>query len=249
MKILVDPEVERIFGDRRSFVRCDGIKDVDALLDHILSAVGISADQASSHAALFAHLGEEPSVIVLDNFEDLCPDGPVEGVEDLLAALSDRAQLVITKRGGSQLRLARQKAAEILRLPSSAAESAFLNYVPEEARKEVPLEDPALQLLLERLDGYPLAISLVARLIRRGRGPRELLREYDTKRSNLLQHGRGNSRTSSLAVSVQLSLESNLVRNTEGTCETCFLLAHFLMGPHATFSAMRYSGHRTRPPM
>lgn len=225
MKVLVDSEVESIFCDRRAFVRCDGLKNADALLDHIVSALGLTTAQTSTQLVLFAYLGEHPTVVVLDNFEDLCPDGPVDGVEDLLAGISDRAQLVITKRGGSQLQLARHESAEILRLPLSAARSAFLAYVPRKERESVE-RDPALHGLLERLDEYPLAISLVARQVRCGRGPRELLQQYDAQRSTLLRHGGGDSRTNNLAVSVQLSLDNQLIRNTEGARETCFLLAH-----------------------
>lgn len=167
---------------------------------------------------------------VLDNFEDLCPDGPAKGVQELLAGMSEHAQIIVTKRGRPDLRLARSRSFPIRRLDPATARTAFLGYV--EMSGEHVDEGPALDSLLDRLDGYPLAISLVARAIGPGTGPAEVLAQYDEGRADLLNYGDGDDRTNSLAASVRLSLETTLMQDVEGARETCFVLAHLPDGVH-----------------
>lgn len=227
MKVMLDRTIRKLFDDQRTFVRCDGIKTRDTLLDHLVAELDVHLGGQVPQAALIAHLRANKAILVLDNFEDLCPNGPATGVEDLLAAMAESSQLILTKRGTPDLQLARLKSVSVEKLDASTSRKAFLAYVDNAGGHAD--KGPAFDALLDRLDGYPLAISLVGRAMVSGITTSQLLLQYDRLAKS---YGHANDRISSVVASIRLSLESKLMLETPGARETCFLLSLLPDGAH-----------------
>ena len=171
------------------FVRIGFVPLVDCLderqaLDALARALNIVARDPLQ--SIIDALGGQPTLLVLDNFEQL-PDSALALVSRLLEGLPALHLLVTSRRrlglGGEQVFVLgglpvpdlQAPQADILRSPAVAlfvdrARAARPDYQP------APTDGPALCVLVRLLDGMPLALELAASRVR-GCTLQELLRQ------------------------------------------------------------------------
>ena len=150
-----------------------GVREPDALLPAIAAALGVD-DAGPLESALVRRLHARPTLLVLDNFEQLVDAAPT--VEALLERAPDSRALVTSQL---PLRVARER---LLRLgplaPDSAAAlfheraaAAAPDYRASEHGREV-------EAICARIDGVPLAVELAAARVST-LAPAELLARLD----------------------------------------------------------------------
>ena len=144
-----------------------GVREPDALLPAIAAALGVD-DAGPLESALVRRLHARPTLLVLDNFEQLVDAAPT--VEALLERAPDSRALVTSQL---PLRVARER---LLRLgplaPDSAAAlfheraaAAAPDYQASEHKREV-------EAICARIDGVPLAVELAAARVSNARASR-----------------------------------------------------------------------------
>ena len=192
---------------RIAFVALAQARSVDDLVRLTLAALDLSVpagDRAQAEGALDRALDREPTLLVLDNFEQLMgADGTLSWVADRLANV-EALSLWVTSR--ERLRIGGERAFEVPPLGTVAEGAGAEGEVGPEAAltseavrlllvRAPELLDPrhaeALKEIAERLEGIPLALELAAaRLV--VMGPSELaerLRAHGASRLDLLGHG------------------------------------------------------------
>jgi hypothetical protein len=105
------------YGDGVVFVPLAGVRDADLVVPTIAAVLGaVEFDHRASLKGLKVHLRDRRMLLLLDNFEQVSPAGPI--VAELLAA-SPRLQIIVTSR--ARLRLSGEHEFRIggLSLPKS----------------------------------------------------------------------------------------------------------------------------------
>ena len=152
-----------------------GVRDPVALIPAIAAALGVAdADNRSPDHAVAHRLRARPTLLVLDNFEQLVDGAPA------VAALLDHApgtRVLITSQ--LPLRIAQEY---LLRLAPLSADSAVTLF-DERARAAAPDFDlgehrEAVEAICARVDGMPLAVELAAARVST-LAPGELLARLD----------------------------------------------------------------------
>jgi tetratricopeptide (TPR) repeat protein len=205
--LLHDRRVERRFGSRRYFVRCEGAPEAEALLTEIAAAVGVPIG-ADLSLRVMAALAAAPALLVLDNAETpWLPD--TLATEQLLLAMASVPRLALVasirgaqRPGGGVWR----PAIHVLPLAEDDARKVFLD-VAGTAYKD----DPDLSELLAALDGLPLAVELLAHAAEGEPNLAALRRRWVDERVSMLSRGAGDDRLLSLAVSLELSITGPLM--------------------------------------
>lgn len=216
-----DPFTIERFGDNRHWIACDIAEKPELLIQNLAYTFNIKLQpNAKSLQQIVKAIRSSPSehLLVLDNLETLLDnDGYRQGTENILlhlASLSNLA-LLITKRSiqlPSGINWTRRRLPLVGPLDVQAARQAFVTAHDLED-ESLDLEDGSLDDLLCELDLVPLAITLIATAGQSPeRTPTELLKSLRSRRSKMLQIHAGRKdvkdRMSSIAVSVQVSLES-----------------------------------------
>lgn len=202
-KALHDTRVSNRYGMRRAFVRCDAATDRATLVAAMAQAVGVEAGP-NLETRVLDEIERAPAVVVLDNFETPWgnSDRDVEDLLALLGAISGLA-LVVTIRGMRRpYNLDWRGSITVEALPKSPARQIFLAVAGQQFDA-----DERLDALLKTLEGWPLAIELLANQAVTESNLAGLERRWQRKRADLLKRGRSEDRLSNLAVSVELSLE------------------------------------------
>ncbi|KZV95548.1 hypothetical protein EXIGLDRAFT_735097 [Exidia glandulosa HHB12029] len=223
LTVLHSPATVRRFGERRYFVPCDAadrIRD-GGCLGVVAGAFGILASsRAKLEREVLAFLqGEgEETLVVLDNFESAwehhsstSTSSEAESLLSLLASLPNLS-LLVTLRGSerpSASSWTRPFFPPLRPLSQDAARQAFLSI----AGSEEPLDER----LMEKLDGVPLALELMAYLAQLESAP-TLLARWEEQRTSMLKRG-----LTSLDASIALS--ANSPRMTDGALKLLSLLA------------------------
>jgi tetratricopeptide (TPR) repeat protein len=178
--VLHDAEVVAAFGERRYFVSLAAARDVDAMVACVAAALGVEIG-ADLRASVAARVGEQRTLLVLDNFETAWHAAELE-VEALLAEWSAvaRLALVVTVRGTDWPAAALDAKLEVGPLALADARSIMLRYEPQYAEAGEQLDE-----LLAELGGIPLAIELLARSAQRMQFA-TLQRAWDLQRSELI---------------------------------------------------------------
>jgi tetratricopeptide (TPR) repeat protein len=213
------------------FIPCDAFSTASDLVLGILQVIkGNVSSRGDPKENLISRLEVEvkrPVILVLDNFESPW-DSPGARTEliDVLKTLASlpRLQLVMTIR--SDYPPAR---GDILwtslflePLSMAAARELFLAVNP----KTLPTEYLDLDLLLNKLDGLPLAVKLLAEL-KYSMTCAGLLRRWKEQATSLLDtKGQSPSRLTSFDISVSLSLESQAMRDVPEALELLAVICH-----------------------
>ncbi|EJD47509.1 hypothetical protein AURDEDRAFT_163380 [Auricularia subglabra TFB-10046 SS5] len=210
VSVLHHPEVEGRFGKSRHFVSCDAAEGGSNALRLLAEAFGAApADQKAAQKRIreALELPDKPSLLVLDNFESAWEgEAQRQDAEQLLQFL-DSLQglaLMITLRGTERpqgIAWSRPFLAPLAVLSDEAAKQTFL------AIADVADEGPAVESLLGNLDNVPLALVLMANLAQ-SEAPALLLQRWKEMQTTMLARGTGDTKSTSLDVSIQLSLQS-----------------------------------------
>lgn len=195
--------VEERYGDRRFFVSCDSASDRESLLGEIARALKVGPGPTRDEK-LFAELERGRIVLGLDN-PDAAYWAETPGVEELLAQLAavPGLALAISLRGEERpFGTPWREAIRLLPLSRVAARSAFLQVAGEKFRG-----DPDLEKVLDVIDGWPLALTLLAHRAQVESSLSGLLALWVAKRTEILRRGDERSRLN-IDVSLGLSIES-----------------------------------------
>ena len=202
-----DSRVIARFGKaRRFFVNLEPAPNADGALTRLATDLGLPASGAPSEveAKIAAACAGQPTLAILDNLETPW-DKDTAATEALLGRLAaiDGLRLVITVRGeppklpGAGARTLR----DVEQLQDADARALFLRHAGDHFAA-----DPALPGLLSALDGHPLSIELLAANAQGKLDLRGLAADWNDRRADLLRHGAGNDRLTSLRASLDLSL-------------------------------------------
>jgi predicted ATPase len=169
---------ERFPSVRADFVRLASVAEPELVLPRIAAAVGAVVEGTRSpHEALVEHFTDNPSLLVLDNLEQVVAVAPEL---DRLLTASTSLQILATSRAALRLRAEHEYPVAALSVP------AFLQPPPLDAASALPAvrlfadraravrydfeltQDnvAAVVEICRRLDGLPLAIELAAARIR-----------------------------------------------------------------------------------
>jgi len=165
-------------GKEVVFVPLGAVTDADLVLPAIADALGVAVERSEPvDDAIASRIGDAPSVVVLDNFEQ------VSGAAGRIAALLERCsrmQFLVTSRHLLHLRGEHEYPLPPLGVPSetriqtleSVRDSPAVELFVSQAKAARPafvLTDDnvgAVAELVRRLDGLPLALELVAARVR-----------------------------------------------------------------------------------
>ena len=184
------PRVRERFAGGVEVVELAGLTDPDLLLVAIAAAVGVRASSTGDLVDAFQERFEEPTLVVLDNFERILTAGA--SLSQLLD-VCPRLHIVVTSRAALRLTREREFVIGPLAIPPERWERADLEptlsidsvaLFIDRARArglEVPLADDDLSAVVEicrRLGGWPLAAWYLAfdAVTRARRGAREAAR-------------------------------------------------------------------------
>ncbi|KAJ7600604.1 hypothetical protein C8J56DRAFT_880270 [Mycena floridula] len=228
VKLLHDQRIIDFFGDRRSFVSCDGAGGKDDLLTGIAGALGISGDRLQKKVLDTLKEPEQSRLLILDNFESPWepPTSKME-VETLLATIAalKNVSIVITMRGSerpSKIAWTRPFLPPLKPLDKSSSRHIFL------ALSNCAEDDPNIDALLAAVDCVPLAVVLLAALAETDSTEILLLRWKD-EHTTLLT--RIPDRRSSLDISIKISIDSPRI---QAVPEAISLLALMSLLPDGT---------------
>jgi hypothetical protein len=217
---LHEPRVAERYRDRRYFVRCNAATTGEAVLAEVAATLGlpIGPDLA---ARTLDHLGQAPSVLVLDNAETpwWADPGGTEGQEGIFATLAGvpGLALVASLRGRQRpFGLAWRDAIDVPPLPASETRKVFLAVAGQAFA-----DDPHVDELVAAQDGLPLTTTLLAYLAEGEPDLAGLWRQWNQQRVALLRGGAGSQEVSA-AVSFDLSINSD--RMTDQARRLLFLL-------------------------
>jgi hypothetical protein len=210
LTILHHPDIEKLFGENRFFVRLEAADSKEALLREILTALGISSVSAQDtlvEAVLLSFLRERKCIVCLDKFETPW-DNDTRAVEDLLAKITSvlSVAVIITSRGTTRP-LQTDWTHPLLPPVQPLTQTAALQ-MWEHLRGN---HDEYTLKLLEAVDYIPLAVTLLAHLAEAD-SPEDLLRQWSAEKTSMIQRYGHEDRLSSIDVSIELSLQSPRIR-------------------------------------
>ena len=149
---------------RVAFVPLAAIRDPGLAACAIAEALGL-ADISASDLPRRARgaCGERPTLLVLDNFEQILAAAPL--VADVLSAASS-LRILVTSR--TPLRVRGEREYTVGPLPTTTAATLFVERAREVQRdfRANSASDSTIDEICRRLDGLPLAIELAARWIK-----------------------------------------------------------------------------------
>ncbi|EJU02810.1 TPR-like protein [Dacryopinax primogenitus] len=200
-----DEQVKERYGRHIYFLSCDAVDSEEGLVNALAGFFSIPRD-SNRRTALLTHLASlSRALLVLDNLETVAQSDrhrlrELFGRFDRVSSLS----VVVTMRGTQAPEgLNWSELVPLRKLSLQAARQIWVKISKK--------TDDKLDELLERLDGLPLAIHLMA-LQGKDLDPSILLAAYEREAFNLVKAA-GTGRSDSLEVSIRLSLDSRLMAN------------------------------------
>jgi tetratricopeptide (TPR) repeat protein len=204
------------FGDRRFFLRCDGMRSAGAIVAELATRLGLPV--GTSAGDVLGALAAAPTMLVLDNAETPL-DAEREQVEELVAefaGVSGLGLVVALRRNTRPGVIHWAETVRILPLPDSSAREVFLKIAGKRFAA-----DPDIDELLSRFDGLPLAVMLVARVAEPEPALSSVVARWKNERTRVA--GIGPGKDYDLDASFELSLKSD--RLTEGGRQVLSVLA------------------------
>ena len=159
LAIAVGHELLELFPGGVFIVRLAGIADPDAVLPAIAEAAGIETENLPPLRSIAQRLGERPTLIILDNFEQLL------SAAQLLMNLATEAEtlrMLVTTQ--APLRIGGERTFPLHRLDQAAAIELFIERARERIGEFRPdaRERTRIAAICNGLDLLPLAIELAA---------------------------------------------------------------------------------------
>jgi tetratricopeptide (TPR) repeat protein len=202
-----DERVVARYGERRHFVRLDGATSRPAVVACLAEEVGLALGDRLEARLLELLRQGPPRLIVLDNAETpLSADGRLETEElfEQLAGLPSLA-LVATLRPSILPGRGWRAPVELRRIDEAAARETFLAATGGRFH-----DDPGLGALLRELDGWPLALTVLAHQAQSYADVAELADAWRRRRTGLLTKG-VRKRDADIGACIELSLGSPLM--------------------------------------
>ncbi|KAK0506800.1 hypothetical protein EDD18DRAFT_1273836 [Armillaria luteobubalina] len=232
LKILNDEAVQAKYEAHRYFIPCDIICSVDSTVEILLQAVMklMNLDLAGD-AVKQLHTIPKPTILVFDNFETVWDQSSDQySIQLLLAQLNFVAQitLMITMRGS----VAPIEDVNWLILPynglSPVNELISLDIFSAISRHTV--DEEAVKELVKELEGWPLAITLMA-FQAKILSPKTLLKSWYQEKTSLLQRPRAQAhRLSSVDISIKITLQSSLLSSKPDTLKLLSVICYLPNG-------------------
>ncbi|KZV97339.1 hypothetical protein EXIGLDRAFT_378338 [Exidia glandulosa HHB12029] len=207
--VIQHTEVATRFGDRRFFIGAEAASGVDDLLSGMLTTFSLPAS-SDPLASLLKHFrSHDQSLLVIDNLETIWNSANAtqrNGTERVLSQLNTIASLtfIVTCRGAElppDVNWANRDAVVLSTLSPEAARATFHDI----AGDVPPSDQPVRDALLKELDYMPLAVTLLARLVERGKQLPELERRWNKVHTSMLRT-QPNGRLDNVEASIQLSI-------------------------------------------
>ncbi|KZV93595.1 hypothetical protein EXIGLDRAFT_835597 [Exidia glandulosa HHB12029] len=202
-------DVAATFGARRFLVTAEAAVEVDDLLTGMLATFGLPAS-SDPLASLLQHFrSHERTLLVIDNLETIWNSANAQQrrmTEDVLSKLDNVTSLtlIITCRGADlppDVEWANRDAVVLSTLSPAAALATFTDIAGNVPAPDQPVRDA----LLKEVDYMPLAVTLLARLVSRGKQLRDLHRRWNSVHTGMLRT-QPNGRLDNVDASVQLSI-------------------------------------------
>ncbi|KZV88614.1 hypothetical protein EXIGLDRAFT_839082 [Exidia glandulosa HHB12029] len=202
-------DVAMTFVNRRFLVTAEAAAGADDLLTGMLTTFGLSPS-SDPLASLLQHFrSHERTLLVIDNLETIWNSANAQQRRMTEAVLSKLANvtaltLIITCRGTDlppDVEWANRDAVVLSTLSPDAALATFTDIAGDVTTPDQPVRDA----LLKEVDYMPLAVTLLARLVARGKQLRDLDRRWNSVHTGMLRT-QPNGRLDNVDASVQLSI-------------------------------------------
>lgn len=214
----------------RLFVSCEACTSMEQLTSELAVVLEIPAERRNSHlfdAVLDRLRTPTPTLVCLDNYETAWYESnPKRSMEAFLRHLDSipNLSILITMRG------AERPTGLTWSLPlfpplEPLTRHVMMQVTDEAACHQVELKDQYLTLLMQDIDGLPLAASLLGHLLRDGNEtPQSLWRRWRQERTRVIETDQ-NDRLYSLDRSINISLESRVMRACPAASDILSILA------------------------
>ncbi|KZT54333.1 hypothetical protein CALCODRAFT_15882 [Calocera cornea HHB12733] len=221
--VLHKDQIMAKYGTKRIFLSCDSITTADGIMTALAAALNLTISNDNDRRAfVYEYIGALHGfvLLVLDNFESAWDTSDRQSVEEMLIELSNISNLsfIVTMRG-QQRPIGVDWSQPLLPVlgPFTLEDSRTI-YVENGGKIDEHVEE-----LLQELDGWPLAVVLMAY---QGQihPASELLASYKKERTAMLARGPKASHLTSVDVSISLSLNCQTVREVPEAMELLSLL-------------------------
>ena len=238
LAVLHHERVAGIYKTRRLFISCEGAADSADVLSALATALHVSGEALQMQVLHI--LSEQPTLIVLDNFETpWVPPASRIGAEGLLGAISSLTgvAVLVTMRGAERPSGTRWTTPHL---------PGLLPFDREAALQTVYLTTPCandsdtqtLAKLLDALGDLPLAVHIIAAMMQH-ESPEELLSRWLVERTSMLTLG-GDNKLSSLDLSIRTSLHSPRMRALPAAADLLLVVSLFVDGIVETNDGLRF---------
>ncbi|KAF5353058.1 hypothetical protein D9758_008813 [Tetrapyrgos nigripes] len=217
LHIMENALIKKKFARRCYFIPCEILPDAANLTQGLVQAIGLQPIQGKgSYELLLDYLKScQESLLILDNFDTPWNGEDQAQVRHFIDTICGfkLPSVIVTMRGADGpgqiqwYKLGGQ--AGLAPLELRAAKQAFCSFTLN-GKYTIDQKDPILEQLLRQMDGIPLAIVLIAQHAK-DLPLKDLLEMWNIQKTAVLKEiGRQNDRLTSVAVSIELTL--NIIR-------------------------------------